>query len=109
MPNSWWESCVNCSWIGLTGSRAILHDPAVYSEPDAFKPERFLNEDGNLREDSVISSAFGYGRRVCPGRYLTEMTFFIVAASLFSVFNIERGEDASGTGASYPYTGHGLK
>jgi cytochrome P450 len=93
----------------LTGSRAILHDPVVYPEPDAFKPERFLDKDGNLREDSVIPSAFGYGRRICPGRHLAEITFFMVAASLFSVFKIERGEDASGTEAGYPYTGAGLK
>ena len=93
----------------LTGCRAILHDPAVYPEPDAFKPERFLDKDGNLRDDSICSSAFGYGRRVCPGRYLAEITLFIVVASLLSVFNIERGEDASETGASYPFTGAGLK
>jgi hypothetical protein len=37
------------------------------------------------------------------------MSFFLVAASLFSVFNIEKGEDARGTGAGYPYTGGGLK
>ena len=93
----------------MTSSRAILHDPVVYPDPDAFKPERFLDKDGNLREDSEISSTFGFGRRVCPGRHLAEMTFFIFAASLFSVFNIERGEDASEKGASYPYTGAGLK
>jgi hypothetical protein len=37
------------------------------------------------------------------------MSLFLVAASLFSVFNIEKGEDARGTGAGYPYTGGGLK
>lgn len=94
--------------IVLPNSWAILHDPVVYPEPDAFKPERFLDKDGNLREDSVIPSAFGYGRRICPGRHLAEITFFMVAASLFSVFKIERGEDASGTEAGYPYTGAGL-
>ena len=86
-----------------------MHDPAVYPEPDTFKPERFLDKDGNLCEDSVISSIFGYGRRVCPGRHLAEVTLFIFATSLFSVFNIEKGDGASRTGASYSYTGHGLK
>ena len=57
----------------------------------------------------MISSTFGYGRRVCPGRHLAEVTLFIFAASLFSVFSIERGEGASGMKASYSYTGHGLK
>ncbi|KAF8266320.1 cytochrome P450 [Lactarius quietus] len=94
--------------VVLANTWAILHDPAVYPEPDAFKPERFLDKEGNLRDDSIFSSAFGYGRRVCPGRHLVEMTLFIVTASLFSVFNIERGQDAGGKGDSYLYTGAGL-
>jgi len=93
----------------LTGCRRILHDPAVYPEPDAFKPERFLDKEGNLCDDPIFSSTFGYGRRICPGRYFAETTLFIVAASLFSVFNIEKGKDAGGTRASYPFTGAGLK
>lgn len=44
--------------------RAILHEENVYG-PDAldFRPERFLGTDVPLPE-----SAFGFGRRVCPGQ-----------------------------------------
>ena len=45
--------------------RSILHDPKMYTEPDAFIPERYLSQDGKPNQDvrdpgSVI---FGFGRR----------------------------------------------
>jgi cytochrome P450 len=83
----------------------MLHDPASYPEPDIFKPERFLNADGSLRDDPNLTSAFGFGKRICPGRHFVSATLFIVAASLFSVFNIERGEGGGDKLSDYTFTG----
>ncbi|RXW12273.1 hypothetical protein EST38_g13581 [Candolleomyces aberdarensis] len=51
----------------MANTWAILHDPEVYPDPMAFKPERFLTADGkNLDpkvQDPYFSGAFGYGRR----------------------------------------------
>ena len=33
-----------------------------------FKPERFLGADGRAPEMDPHNLAFGFGRRVCPGR-----------------------------------------
>jgi Cytochrome P450 len=85
--------------------RAIFHDPTVYPEPNVFKPERFLNPDGSSREDPVLVSAFGFGRRICPGRHFVDATLFITVASLFSVFNIQKGQGAEGEPFTYSYTG----
>jgi len=85
--------------------RAILHDPALYPEPDVFKPERFLNSDGSLRDDPILTSAFGFGKRICPGRHFVDATLFIVVASLLSVFNIERARDTEDLPPFYTYTG----
>ena len=85
--------------------RAILHDPALYPEPDAFKPERFLNPDGSLHDDPVLTSAFGFGRRICPGRFFADTTLFIVIASLFSVFKIEKDGDGGDKLSDYTFTG----
>ncbi|KAI0278781.1 cytochrome P450 [Russula aff. rugulosa BPL654] len=76
--------------------RAILHDPVVYPEPDKFKPERFLNQDGTVRDDPMLSLVFGIGKRICPGRHLVESTIFIVASSILSVFNVTNAKDENG-------------
>jgi cytochrome P450 len=89
--------------------RAILHDPVMYPDPDSFKPERFINLDGSLRHDPVLTTLFGLGKRICPGRHLADATIFIVIASLLSVFNIEKGNDTNGTPGDYPFTGDGIK
>ena len=76
--------------------RAVLHDPEAYPEPDKFKPERFLNEDGTVRDDPMLSLVFGIGKRICPGRHLVEATLFIVASSILSVFNVTKAKDENG-------------
>ena len=86
-------------------SRAILHDPSVYPEPEAFKPERFLNPDGSLREDPILLSTFGYGRRICPGRHFVDATLFITVASLFSVFSIRKEQGSEAEPFTYSFTG----
>jgi hypothetical protein len=76
--------------------RAILHNPELYPDPEIFKPERFLNEDGTFRDDPAISLAFGAGKRICPGRHLVEATLFVVSASVLSVFNVTKARDEHG-------------
>ncbi|KAI0295929.1 cytochrome P450 [Russula brevipes] len=86
-------------------SWAILHDSALYPEPDVFKPERLLNSDGTLRDDPILLSAFGFGKRICPGRHIVDAALFISVASLFSAFDIERGRGDGGGVPDYTYTG----
>ena len=76
--------------------RAILHDPEIYPDPEEFKPERFLNEDGTVRDDPKLALAFGAGKRICPGRHLVDATLFIVASSLLSTFNVTKAKDGNG-------------
>ena len=85
--------------------RAILHDPNVYPEPEVFDPERFLNQDGTLREDPTLASVFGFGKRVCPGKHLVDVTLFIFAATVLSVFHIEKGSYPAGGPFQYTYSG----
>lgn len=82
-----------------------MHDPVTYPEPDMFKPERFLSADGSLRDDPTLISAFGFGKRICPGRHFVDASLFILIASLLSVFNVERGREGGDKLSDYTYTG----
>ena len=76
--------------------RAILHDPEIYPDPEEFKPERFLNEDGTVRDDPTLALAFGVGKRICPGRHFVDATIFIVASSVLSAYNVTKAKDENG-------------
>ena len=82
--------------VYLRHFRAVLHDPEIYPDPEEFKPERFLNEDGTVRDDPALTLAFGVGKRICPGRHFADATHFIVASSVLSVFNVTKATDENG-------------
>ncbi|THG96275.1 hypothetical protein EW026_g5532 [Hermanssonia centrifuga] len=76
---------------------AMLHDSKDYPFPEDFNPDRFI-ADGRLnskvRDPSTI--AFGFGRRICPGRAFAKDTLFITVASTLSVFDILPALDGEG-------------
>ena len=43
----------------------MLHDPEEYPEPEQFKPERFIGENGQINPEILDPRviAFGFGRR----------------------------------------------
>jgi hypothetical protein len=96
IANAWYVvSCLHL-YFYLRCFRAILHDPELYPDPEEFKPERFLNEDGTVRDDPTLSLAFGVGKRICPGRHFVDATLFIVTSSVLSVFNVTKAKDENG-------------
>ncbi len=96
--NAWYVDCrlsIHMN-VNLRYLRAILHDPEIYPDPEEFKPERFLNPDGTVRDDPTLSLAFGAGKRGCPGRHVVDATIFIVTSSVLSVFNVTKAKDENG-------------
>jgi cytochrome P450 len=53
-------------------SRAILHDPAFYPDPEVFNPDRFLTADGQVIEDPLLEYAFGFGSRCVSLSFLLD-------------------------------------
>ncbi|KAI9444584.1 cytochrome P450 [Lactarius indigo] len=80
----------------IANAWGVLHDPELYPDPEAFKPERFLDKDGKFVDDPLIPLAFGAGRRHCPGRHFVDTVLFVMAASMVSVFNITKEKDKDG-------------
>ncbi|KAI0683560.1 cytochrome P450 [Earliella scabrosa] len=80
----------------VANSWCFLHDEEIYHDPLAFNPNRFLRADGSLDPDvRDPSAAFGFGRRICVGRYLAIESMWIAIACVLSLFDIRKvvGED----------------
>ncbi|KAI0040055.1 cytochrome P450 [Auriscalpium vulgare] len=82
----------------MVNAWAILRDPETYPNPEAFIPERFLTDDGLLKDncDLALAPAFGFGRRVCPGRHLADAVVFMTVVSVLSAFDVAKAKDADG-------------
>ncbi|EGU78724.1 hypothetical protein FOXB_10751 [Fusarium oxysporum f. sp. conglutinans Fo5176] len=77
----------------LPGTWWFLHDPAIYSDPSSFDPDRYLEP---RNEPHPNFASFGFGRRVCPGRFLADESLFISISRLLSTFDIKKAVDGRG-------------
>ncbi|KAJ7088955.1 cytochrome P450 [Mycena epipterygia] len=77
---------------------AILHNEATYGpNPDRFIPERWLTDDGKINTSMrEPSAAFGFGRRVCPGKDMAQWSIWICVASILATLNINKALDEKG-------------
>jgi hypothetical protein len=75
--------------------RAMMHDPVKYPAPFEFKPERFFTPSGELNDDLVIP-VWGWGRRICAGRYLADASVWSAIVSMLAIFDFLKAKDASG-------------
>ncbi|KIM35765.1 hypothetical protein M413DRAFT_32229 [Hebeloma cylindrosporum] len=72
---------------------AMNRDPTVYPDYEEFRPERFLDGEGN----SVLPQnthgqghvSYGFGRRICLGMHVANNALFIDIASVLWAVNIE--------------------
>jgi len=74
---------------------AMCHNEEKYPNPSEFDPDRFLNPNGTLTDDTV-SVVWGFGRRICPGRYLGEASLWSAMACLLAVFKFSKTKDETG-------------
>ena len=91
IPNAW---CASNSGPfpehpTTTIHRAMMHDPAVFPEPDRFLPERWLSPDA----PAFPNQAFGFGARQCPGRFLARASIWSNMVGILAVFNVTPGEE----------------
>ncbi|KAI0360492.1 CyP450 monooxygenase [Trametes cingulata] len=76
---------------------AYARDESRYPNPREFQPERFL-KDGKLNPDILDPAefAFGYGRRVCPGRHFAEASLFLIVSSVLHTLSVSAPLDENG-------------
>lgn len=70
--------------------RAMCHDETEFPSPNTFNPDRFLNPDGTLNSNvrDPENLVFGFGRRVCPGKWFALESVWIAIARVLSVYEI---------------------
>lgn len=85
-----WNNYVIPAGTQIIGNHwAIARDPEFFPDPEAFKPERWLNEHGRIRDDIKFPN-FGFGRRACPGQHVADQSLFINTALALWAFNISQ-------------------
>ncbi|KAB8259441.1 cytochrome P450 [Aspergillus pseudonomiae] len=67
---------------------SLGHDEEVFESPAEFRPERWI-ENPNLPVD-----AFGFGRRICPGRHIALNSLSIIVARLLWSYDIGNDQDS---------------
>lgn len=70
----------------------------------AFKPERFLDEDGKLKRVDQLMP-FSLGKRQCLGEGIARMELFLVLANLLHRYRVRvRGGGAVGRRVCLPFS-----
>ena len=91
------DSTVNNHFIPK-GTRVIAnlwnlhHDENFWDEPFAFKPERYLDDNGDLvladHPNRLHTMPFGSGQRVCIGEIFAMSRLFLILTTLIQKFEI---------------------
>lgn len=80
----------------ITGNIWAIHrHPREFPDPDAFKPERYMNGLERPYPNLKGHNAFGWGRRICSGQPLAEQGLFSSVARMLWAFDIKPGLDES--------------
>ena len=67
---------------------SLLFDNYEFPDPETFKPEHFLNENGKFKYSDYFK-AFSAGKRVCVGEGLARMELFLLLSAILQHFNLK--------------------
>merc|ERR1712227_363832 len=71
-----------------------LHmDKDYWGDPEVFRPERFLDEQGKFKNNEMLNP-FGIGRRKCLGESLARMENFLFFVNIFKNFKFSQVGDS---------------
>ncbi|KAL1130992.1 hypothetical protein AAG570_012233, partial [Ranatra chinensis] len=71
----------------LANLYSVHMDKDHWKDPEVFRPERFLNDDGKIVQDDWLLP-FGTGKRRCMGETLARSSMYLFITTLMSNFTI---------------------
>ncbi len=75
----------------FVNAQLVHHDPEIYPDPYAFRPERFIESEGGRPPGTYTWLPFGGGRRRCLGASFAQLEMKIVLRAVLSRFDLEPG------------------
>ncbi|XP_039948484.1 probable cytochrome P450 304a1 [Bactrocera tryoni] len=73
--------------IVIPGLYAFHSDPRLWGDPESFRPERFLDDNGKLSLKKDITLPFSAGKRLCAGETFARNIMFLMTTALCQNFN----------------------
>ena len=76
------------TWI-MPNIVAIHNDPKTWGDPENFRPERFLSDDGKTVKKNENLLPFSLGKRQCIGENLARDSVFLFTTNIFQRFSVQ--------------------
>jgi len=83
-------SLIFANTYGISRNESTYHDPA------SFNPNRYLPRSEGGHEEPHPQAIFGFGRRICPGRYFADASIFLAITTILALYNVKKAVGPDG-------------
>eukprot|EP00092_Neocalanus_flemingeri_P008902 GFUD01009577.1.p1 GENE.GFUD01009577.1~~GFUD01009577.1.p1 ORF type:complete len:538 (-),score=125.63 GFUD01009577.1:53-1666(-) len=88
--------------IIIPNIKEVHHDPKTWGDPEVFRPERFINNNGQfVKSERVIP--YSTGARRCPGESLAKSEIYLFLTGLLQNFSFHIPQGEKGPSLDYTY------
>ena len=79
----------------IDNARSMGLNSEIYEHPETFNQDRYKPKDNGGNGEPPFSS-FGFGARICPGRFMAENSLWIAIAVILATCKISKVRDEDG-------------
>lgn len=73
--------------IVLINIHSVHHEAEFWGDPEVFRPERFLGEDGRVKRNNHLIP-YSLGPRICPGELMARLELFLYISNILHQFRL---------------------